>query len=65
MGKDHPAKPVKTRQSEFLRMFPNARLYSGVVSVAPCEVDDTLSFRCNIDCSLKCRRDYWLQEVTE
>lgn len=62
-AKDHPA---KTRQSEFLKMFPNAPLYSGVVGVDPCKVDETFECKyCGEDCSSKCRRDYWSQEVTE
>lgn len=59
-AKDHP---VKTRQGEFLKMFPNALLYSGVVGVDPCKVDETFECKYCEDCSSKCRRDYWLQEV--
>lgn len=38
MGKDNP---VKTRQSEFLKQFPNARLKEGVLIIDPCKIDIT------------------------
>lgn len=59
-AKEHP---IKTRQSEFLKMFPNARTSDGVLSVRPCDVN--YAYKCNRydDCGNKCRRDYWLQEV--
>lgn len=59
-AKDHP---IKTRQSEFLKMFPNAPLCDGVVVVDPCRVDKEFESQYCADCSSKCRRDYWLQEV--
>lgn len=59
-AKEHP---VKTRQSEFLKIFPNAPLYSGVVGVDPCKVDETFECKYYGDRSSKCRRNYWLQGV--
>lgn len=56
-AKEHP---VKTRQSEFLKMFPNARIDDGVIFLGPCAIDK--SHKCKLDCK-KCCRDYWLQEV--
>ena len=35
-------KPKKTRQSEFLKLFPNARLIDGALAVSPCVVDKSL-----------------------
>lgn len=60
--------PVKTRQDEFLKMFPNAEMEGGVVKIDPCTIDrdnalygDTV---CNkYDVCNECRRDYWLAEV--
>ena len=65
-AKDHP---VKTRQSEFLKMFPNARIdESGVLLFCPkyflpvgarntyCEKHENCK---------ECRKDYWLAEVTD
>lgn len=65
--------PVKTRQSEFLKMFPNARIESdGMPSICPIVVDkrchnkDADALFClerdEEECR-KCRLDYWLQEV--
>ena len=63
-AKDHP---VKTRQSEFLKMFPNAKLdINGVLAIRPCDID---SKYCTDDDYLSkcgaCARDYWLTEVTD
>ena len=62
--------PVKTRQSEFLKMFPNAKMLNGVISVNPCEVDtencgvDSESEWCQkCDSCESCHKDYWLAEV--
>lgn len=64
-AKDHP---VKTRQSEFLRMFPDAiRDGTGLVSICPKKVCTTyqnakycVEKRCGI-----CRQEFWLAEVTD
>ena len=63
-SKEHP---VKTRQSEFLKMFPNVGMVEGVVHISPCTIDNSIWENCNKctrheKCS-DCRRDYWLQEV--
>lgn len=70
--KEHP---VKTRQSEFLKMFPNARIESdGMPSICPIVVDkrchnkDDDALFCLVrdeeECR-KCRRDFWLAEISE
>ena len=60
-SKEHP---VKTRQSEFLKMFPNAFTGDdGVLSILPCNVDRTVKGVCSNKTCRDCRRDYWLQEV--
>ena len=56
--KEHP---VKTRQSEFLKMFPNAGVVNGVIAICPKSVEATL--RCNIKSCEKCGKEYWLAEV--
>lgn len=67
-AKDHPR---KTRQSEFLKMFPRGKLASdGMLKFCPQEVDS--GFMCpmvvkrslGIHCE-DCRREYWLAEVEE
>lgn len=56
-AKEHP---VKTRQSEFLKMFPSARIDDGVIFLGPCAIDT--SHKCMLDCK-KCCRDFWLKEI--
>lgn len=61
--------PVKTRQSVFLKMFPNVSLDgNGIIDISPCRVDPKQypfngkacgSFSA---CS-QCRREFWSQEV--
>lgn len=61
-AKDHPA---KTRQSEFLKMFPDARLDDGgVIHICPNTIDTTIECIINDDINCNdCRRIYWLQKV--
>ena len=60
--KEHPA---KTRQSEFLKMFPNAGIdENGVVTICPICVDTNFNCESSISCP-KCREEYWLAEVEE
>lgn len=56
--------PVKTRQSEFLKQYPNVRLIDGVGAICPKTIDISLScpIRDGIDCP-SCRRKFWMQEV--
>ena len=66
-AKDHP---VKTRQSEFLKMFPNANL-KNITRLLPCSIDSNMNpLRCaeygylSITCRCdRCRFDYWNEEV--
>lgn len=55
-----PGEKKKTRQSEFLKMFPNAQMDGCTVAMCPGKVDE------NVDCRLQCddcRKDFWLAEV--
>lgn len=68
-GRSYPdkfeLKPKKTRQSEFLKAYPNAKLIDGkVLSVDPCLIDRTYNTEDCIDgyCKL-CKEKYWSQEV--
>lgn len=58
--------PKKTRQSEFLKTFPNAKLGdSGILWFFPCDIDTSYkhSKECdNVQC-WDCRKKYWLAEV--
>ena len=63
-AKDHP---VKTRQSEFLKMFPKAAKNGRVLDFCPkdLDIDYMPPKRCeNISCSA-CKTGYWNEEVTD
>lgn len=59
---------VRTRQSEFLKMFPNASLDSnGSVDICP-KATDLATFSCDDGAHggcLRCRQRYWQQEVKD
>lgn len=58
--------PIKTRQSEFLKMFPDARINSdGVIDIDPCCLNEKLKHECDnkYDSCDDCHKDYWLSEV--
>lgn len=57
--------PIKTRQSEFLKMFPNADLCRDVINILPCSVEKEMSKCCYDKRCEECRKDYWLAEVTD
>lgn len=60
-SKEHPR---KTRQSEFLKEFPNVQRDSeGIINISPCAVDMTCkNSNCYDNCA-RCRHKYWLQEA--
>ena len=66
-AKEHP---VKTRQSEFLKQWPDAEIgYDGLPTVAPCQLNiELLQCESQEDCENrgvcdKCRRNFWLKEI--
>ncbi len=60
-SREHPA---KTRQGEFLDMFPNAAITDGVVDICPAKVDETIECdNSRNDGCYECKRKYWLTEV--
>lgn len=63
-AKDHP---VKTRQSEFLKMFPKAEIKNDCLWMCPKYIsyDYKPEENCyKISCG-NCKRKFWLAEVTE
>ena len=62
-AKEHPK---KTRQSEFLKMFPRVKIERDVIEFCPadmdsdfqCQAKEELSFSC-----ATCKRKFWLAEV--
>lgn len=66
-AKEHP---VKTRQSELLKMWPDAEISDdGLPSIAPCQLNvELLQCESQEDCEKrgvcgKCRDDFWLKEI--
>lgn len=55
--------PVKTRKSEFLKLFPNA----DIKSIQPCylNMDKRADSECCQKPCYKCRQEYWNQEVDD
>ena len=61
--------PERTRQSEFIKLFPHAVLASGALRIDPCDIESKLSFPCTYvdgekNCAL-CRKKYWLKEIKQ
>jgi hypothetical protein len=51
--------PIKTRKSDFLKMFPNAKMGSnGLPYSSPCNLDATIS--CQGRTCKQCKEEYWL-----
>ena len=64
MSKWEP-RPKKTRQDEFLEMFPNAKKRKDILTICPDDVDVDYNVCESYPACEECRRDYWLQEVEE
>lgn len=72
-AKEHP---VKTRQSELLKMFPNAqKLSDGVIDICQNKIEpekykSAVIYKACINSDTgklctECKRDFWLKEVNE
>ena len=65
-----PEKKTKTRQDEFLEMYPNAirDKSTDVIMVCPKDISGEIPYnfgrKCDIRC-VECCQDYWFQEVEE
>ena len=64
------AHPEKTRQSEFLKQWPDAEISDdGLPAIAPCQLNvELLQCESQEDCEErgacgKCRCDFWLKEI--
>ena len=57
------APPVKTRQSELLKMIPSTLLDydSGVIAMCPADFDAS-ACKHGVSCD-DCRREFWLKEI--
>ena len=63
-AKDHP---IKTRQSEFLKMFPKVPMKDDVIDICPATVVKGLrnAEHCNHILCKDCRKTFWLMEVAD
>lgn len=61
-AKEHPA---KTRQSEFLKLFPNAQTDSGCLNACPMDVFGNTGIDCNKRTCFECKKEFWLAEVED
>lgn len=57
--------PVKTRQSEFLKLFPNAQTDSGCLNACPMDVFGNTGIDCNKRACFECKKAFWLAEVED
>lgn len=56
--------PIKTRMTEFSKMFPDATIADdGMPDTDPCDINQKLSGWCSEDNCEKCRREFWLKEI--
>lgn len=56
---------AKTRQSEFLKHYPNARFFSGCLNACPMDVFGDTEINCNAQPCIECKSNFWLAEVEE
>ncbi len=59
--------PVKTRQSEFLKLFPGADVgeTDGCLTLCPCNIYEKMRKECGAPKCSECRRKFWLAEVED
>lgn len=58
-AKEHPA---KTRQSEFLKHYPNAKILLGCLNACPMDVFGDTEASCNHQPCYECKKAFWLAE---
>lgn len=63
-AKEHP---IKTRQSEFLKLFLGADVgeTDGCLTLCPCNIYEKMRKECGAPNCSECRRKFWLAEVEE
>lgn len=58
--------PVKTRQSEFLEHYPDARILAhGCLNVCPMNAFSDTGINCNAQPCIECKKAFWLAEVED
>lgn len=62
-AKEHP---IKTRQGEFLKHYPDARILAhGCLNACPMNVFSDTGINCNAQPCFECKKAFWLAEVEE
>ena len=60
------AHPIKTRQSEFLKHYPDARILAhGCLNACPMDVFSDAGINCNAQPCFECKKAFWLAEVED
>lgn len=60
------AHPAKTRQSEFLKHYPGARItIDGFLHACPMDVSSDTGINCSAQTCTECRKAFWLAEVED
>ena len=54
--------PIKTRQSELLKIFPNTPLRYEEKIIDICPLDFDYEFICNVNCH-ECKKAFWFTEI--
>ena len=59
--------PIKTRQSEFLKLFPGANIdeTNGCLALNPCNIYEKIGEECAGRKCYECKKAFWLAEVEE
>lgn len=60
------AHPAKTRQSEFLKHYPGARItIDGFLHACPMDVSSDTGINCSAQTCTECRKKFWLAEAED
>lgn len=57
--------PIKTRQSDFLKLYPNARIIEGIIDICPQRLGYFTDKECYHEASdcAKCQHEFWMEEI--
>ena len=56
--------PIKTRQSEFLKMYPHSDLDGSIITICPWQLGEITLEECNSHSQCDaCRKKYWMEEI--
>lgn len=56
--------PIKTRQSEFLKMYPHSDLDESIITICPWQLGEITLEECSSHSQCDdCRKKYWMEEI--